>query len=158
MVPDLTASYLYVSPPAAGASGFFNHLNEPTVAFPDLPILLVPGNHDRFTDESGTPGCRNFEKIFADFWPSPLSPHLKYLILMDEDTGVRLALIAVDFCLASAADASPPAWPFHYGQGRAEQSIVADLATRTAQLREEYSDLAVVWISHFPPTPSAGDY
>jgi 3',5'-cyclic AMP phosphodiesterase CpdA len=133
----------------AGWAPWLSPAGFPTLKSPGLPILLLPGNHDRFQGLFRHAGGTQFDTVFARSWrPSPVQT-LAVLTLGNEN----LAIIAADFCLARDADADTAAdGPWAYlGQGMAYAAVTATLVQETERRRLDCSRLAVVWAIHFPP-------
>jgi DNA repair exonuclease SbcCD nuclease subunit len=122
----------------------------PTIAAAGLPVLLIPGNHDRFSDVFGTPGGTEFDRVFRSHWPA--SPaKVKRRVLQDLITGTNLGLVGADFCLLTGADASYPSLYYRCGQGKAYKQVISAMKAETQALRSAYEDIGITWVVHFPP-------
>lgn len=126
---------------------------EPTLAGISIPIILLPGNHDRYVTGPGYapggvgygPGGRIFDDVFKQFWFGPVT--LPRLINVDEFTAV---VIAADFNLLTSDHCDARfGW---LAQGKAYDRILAQLeeATNLIVSRTD-SPLCVIWAIHFPP-------
>jgi 3',5'-cyclic AMP phosphodiesterase CpdA len=113
-----------------------------TLASSGLPVILLPGNHDRYRNRAFGAGGRNFEQVFAS-WNAPRGVQSTVLQLGNE----RLALVCADFCLANDLDASSIFG--RLGQGFAYDSILVALEQETRSYRSQ--GVGVIWVIHFPP-------
>ena len=121
-----------------------------------FPILLMPGNHDRYKNNDGEPNCRTFDLLFTGHW-GPKDPNIATIILKRPQS-VTLAIIAADFTLRTDADASPPRRWMRYGQGYAYDDVVERLILKTSELRDRFSDIGIIWAIHFPPTKECSGF
>jgi hypothetical protein len=64
----------------------------------------------------------------------------------------KLAIVAADFCLRRNQDSISPAIYNRWGQGRAYEDIIGWLERETADVRRRHSPIAVIWMTHFPPS------
>jgi predicted phosphodiesterase len=122
----------------------------PTIAVAELPVLIVPGNHDRFQDNYGKSGGTYFDAIFRVYWGDP-NPSIRHRVIEDPATEVKLGFVSADFCLSSDSDATKPIHINRFGQGKVYQPVLDGLATRTTHLRKKYDGIGIVWVIHFPP-------
>ena len=77
-------------------------------------ISVVPGNHDKFSDDYGTPNGKNFELRFGDYMPN-FAAGVGHWI--DEKEGQQLGFVFADFALQSRTDAADKVIGA-FGQGR----------------------------------------
>jgi 3',5'-cyclic AMP phosphodiesterase CpdA len=143
---DVNAALRFVASPAA--AGFYSAPRSPTLGFVDGRVIqIIPGNHDKFDDDLGSPNGRNFELRFSSYIPN-FSSGVGHWI--DEKQGKRLAFVLADFALLSRLDATDPMAGV-FGQGRVYQTVLDELRDRTLLLRRRTPDISVVWIIHFAP-------
>ncbi len=125
----------------------------PTLAGAGVPVVVVPGNHDRYTLPIGLPRNSHFDREFgiAGTW-GPLWDGADCQYRLVRANGLVAAVVAADFSLRHALDASvfPPL--AYLGEGRAYPDILRRLHGQTAALLNHQSrpDL-VVWLVHFAP-------
>lgn len=141
---NLEAAFRFVTTPAT--DDWFIRPFEPTIDAKRVdgpPILIMPGNHDRFDGPARLPGGILFDSIFSDYWHSGLGGVQSVLLPHDNP---RLALISSDFCLQNVRSAA-----VYLGQGRAYLKIVNDLVEKTEMVRAANPDIGIIWVTHFPP-------
>ncbi|HEX8664939.1 MAG TPA: metallophosphoesterase [Beijerinckiaceae bacterium] len=114
-----------------------------------IPIMLMPGNHDRYYDYAALPGCTEFDNVFSSF--RNVQDHVETRILEDE-RGAKLAVISGDFCLRSQEDASRPRIIFRYGQGNVYGDVLDRMKSET-----ESVNAGAIWVIHFPPSDDVKD-
>ena len=131
-------------------NAYLNSGSKPSLQGCSRPIFAMPGNHDRYRDNKGRPGSVHFDLVFPEIWGSD-HRNFNQTVLAKGILGDRLALVAVDFCLRTANDASAPRHFNRLGQGKAYEDLVDELMNRTSVLRSKYENLIVAWIMHFPP-------
>lgn len=144
---DLRAARAFVDAPAISAHLTAN--GEGTLKAANLPIALIPGNHDRFHDWPYHPGRKSFDGEFQDYWPS--GKKVTTLLVL-RGSSEHLALIAADLSLVRFQHAQGWSGFEYLGQGKAYRRLVNNLVRETAMQRQAYGDqLGVVWLIHFPP-------
>jgi 3',5'-cyclic AMP phosphodiesterase CpdA len=121
-----------------------------------FPILLMPGNHDRFRSNKAEPNCRTFDLLFEKHWGRS-DPQISTAIL-NRPTTEPLAILAVDFSLRAESDAAHPTRWMRYGQGHAYEDIVEKMVKKTSELRGRFSGIGIVWAIHFPPSKECGGF
>jgi predicted phosphodiesterase len=136
---------------------FVTSRNTATIARANLPVLLIPGNHDRFKDAWGSPGGTKFDQIFQSHWPNDPVARITRRVLRDPSTGSKLGFIGADLCLWTDADARPPFWKNRFGQGKAHEEVISAMKTETQALRASYPEAGVAWVIHFPPCATDGE-
>jgi hypothetical protein len=146
MALDINAAKNFLSEPAR--AGFTTALRLPTLDATDLPIYVLPGNHDKYVNNTATPNCPNFELIFADQYMPNFTKHVGHKILRKR--GHAFGFVYGDFCLRSRTDASDRAIG-PYGQGRVYAEVLNEMKSRTQMLRRKYSGVTLIWIIHFAP-------
>lgn len=112
----------------------------------DLPVLLVPGNHDRFLNELGSPGCKNFDRVFRDFWQE--SSRVSSSVVTNKSGTTSLCVVSADLSLREKRDAVGSLG--YLGQGRAYKDVVDQLVSETKCLQND--GLPAIWMVHFPPS------
>ena len=121
--------------------------NEGTINF-GIPVLVLPGNHDRYVDNSMNPGSQNFERHLSPPWrvKEGLGIGVDWVEIVDDNE--QLIFAAGDFCLRKIEDAEGVKG--YLGQGKAYADTIACLSSLTALKREERPNAALVWVVHFP--------
>lgn len=145
------------------------------------PILIVPGNHDRYDGRTGKPGGQNLERFTGDDWDfgdgtRVQSPEFmawnnrnpKVKVLFERASGDKespVVLIGADLslnCLSHDLSWNPLTWlrssPVSYlGQGCAYQSICERLQECSRMVADSSaSDTTIVWVIHFDPRETSG--
>jgi 3',5'-cyclic AMP phosphodiesterase CpdA len=145
---DLRAARRYLTAPAV--DDCFSAQHQPTLQAAGKPVVLIPGNHDRFR-RFHFPGGTNFDRAFGDFWGARQGVQCLWVKQRGE---VTLALVGVDFTLR----ASDLGGGFHagflvgfLGQGRVYRHRLRALRQVTHSVRRQYPGCAVVWVMHFEP-------
>lgn len=143
---DLKTAQTFVTAPVLSA--FLSSSGLPTLQASGRSIYVVPGNHDRYRDDAGTPGGSDFFLAFSKSYMPNRSDRISYITIAKN--GEKLSLIFADFCLESRFHCAEPAVdPF--GQGFAYQRIIDGLTTATTRLRALDSRRCVAWVVHFAP-------
>ncbi len=116
----------------------------PSLKASGLPVLLFPGNHDRFlpsVPEGRSPGGVLFDRVFGHYWHA--GQGVQCLLLPPKD-GETLTIVAADCTLRAIRHC-------HLGgylsQGRAYPDLVKALSEQSGDLENS----AVLWALHFPP-------
>jgi predicted phosphodiesterase len=140
----------------------------PTLRAAGKPVVVIPGNHDRFGPVWSSPrwnwpswrdwsvvkvdrpyesGATIFDDVFGDFWRAGRGVQELWRDAAEQPSVV---LLAADFTLP-ARDAADQA-PFGYlGRGRIAQEQIDALVDQTNHVREESPGCAVFWVIHFKP-------
>ncbi len=154
---DLGVAYnFFEGSPRSNEMFFVTSNATPTIVQATLPVLLIPGNHDRFKDSWGTAGGTTFDEIFRSHWPNPVS-RIRRRVLEDPSSGSKLGFVGADLCLWTNDDARPPSAINRFGQGKAHKQVVSAMRTETQALRESYPGVGVAWVIHFPPCATDGE-
>lgn len=133
----------WFSPPSQNLSA--------TLKREDVPIRLMPGNHDRYqTRFPFLPGNKTFDSVFKDYWKAGQGVQTQ-IILRGATNNDQLAVISADCTLASAFDATVPLG--HLGQGKAYRALINRLKEETELIRQSPEPTAVIWALHFAPKP-----
>jgi hypothetical protein len=145
LATDIRVANAFISEPAR--SGYVTERQSPTLHPSNLPILIIPGNHDKYIDNQGTPNGRTFELTFPQYlrncWDG-----VGHWVRKKNDT--TIGLISADFCLLERGDALDKVAGV-YGQGRVYEHILDELKRRTLNLRARYRGIYLIWIIHFAP-------
>ncbi|MCW2306749.1 putative phosphodiesterase [Rhodobium gokarnense] len=123
------------------------HLNaalEPRFGGLGVRICVMPGNHDRYKDDLGTPGCKSFDRVFGKIYEPRRGV---FLTDVDRD-GVSLCIISADFCFAEDSD---PGLLRRYGRGAVDDQVLAELDNQTRNYQYANPGTPVVWALHFSP-------
>lgn len=129
-----------------------------------MPLLLLPGNHDRLQPGPIVrfdywPGGTNFDQILENYWDPNLNaqkwgPDVTALTVTKNT--LSISIIAVDLNLKQSSHRTGR-WYNRYAQGRVyqgafnERDILGDLKQATRELRKKNADGLIVWATHFPP-------
>ncbi|WP_449244004.1 metallophosphoesterase family protein [Desulfobacca acetoxidans] len=110
------------------------------------PIILVPGNHDRYASLAGFPG-KKFYTLFSSYWAAGIGGVQTFFL---PDAGLPiLSIVSVDFSLENIRDSSCRFG--HYGQGKVYVDRLQNLVKETERITRSYHDCGVVWMVHFAP-------
>ncbi|MCG6553521.1 MAG: metallophosphoesterase [Candidatus Magnetominusculus sp. LBB02] len=111
------------------------------------PIIIVPGNHDRFRSIFALPGGFSFDRYFEKYWNcgnKRVQAHL-----LPNDIEPRLAIICADFSLKSVQHITTPTG--HPGQGKVDDTILQYLIDKTKEISDSFAECAFIWMIHFAP-------
>lgn len=125
----------------------------------DLPIVILPGNHDRYMPttrkHSLIPGGRHFHQVFSAWWTDDVHAHVVEL------GNSRLGLFAADFSLRSLKDASFPTFWNKWAQGKVYPDVLQRLEGITLQFMLDGKFAGKrsvpVWAVHYPPNYDYGN-
>lgn len=109
------------------------------------PLMLLPGNHDRYRLRIGVPGGSDFDRRFRREWRVRRSAQLLG-VFRRGDSGV--ALIAADFSLGRK-DWTRGASAL--GQGSVGFRALRSLTELTRAVRMMDGNVGVIWCVHFAP-------
>ena len=144
MMSDIVVARSFISDRAT--NGFLGDAGFPTLNAGNA-IDVLPGNHDNYTDNRGTPNCKhfalNFEQQMQNF-----ENGVGYWVRRKQ--GKLIGFIYADFTLQSRMDASDRMIAV-YGQGRVKDDVLSALKNRTFDLRSRFKDIALVWVIYFAP-------
>lgn len=132
----------------APGSKYLTGSDGPTLGPSGLPVLLLPGNHDRYVDEGGDAGGRHFDGAFKGHW-GKTHPYVDHHII--ERNGSVVAFIQADFCLRSNRDCDSPSYFHKWGQGYVHSDILRDLVDLTTDIRRVHRQACIIWVIHFTP-------
>lgn len=159
---DLDAALQYIDAPPAkdfyrapapGEEDDSAHLA--TVAELANLCFLIPGNHDRYKNNSGNAGGTRFDAVFNKYWSNNTHGVIASIIekpatASSFDQLERLALVGADGCLRRRADA-PMLGAFERSQGFVYPNTLTALKEKTIEARRQFPGITVIWVIHFPP-------
>lgn len=156
---DIAANFLKGSSPLWWQAG---DGSIPKLVGGRVPVISLPGNHDRYEGLLKSPGGETFEAVAGDFWD--FDQQCMDSIASAKETGrvrfsllnqgeFRLAIVCGDLSLTAKGEAYGLGG--HLGQGRCNPQVVAEMASTTEKLFAEAAEDGVrchaVWAVHFPP-------
>jgi 3',5'-cyclic AMP phosphodiesterase CpdA len=132
----------------------------PTLSAVKIPILCLPGNHDRFIGLHDfhrklpivfQPGSEEFDKQLTDYRSSRLR-ELELSTSVAHDKTLRVVVMAIDFTLEDLYDCKGDfGW---LAQGRAytdRRKLLGDRADELQKTKRDDEYLCIIWAMHFPP-------
>ena len=105
----------------APRSGVLTNDGSPTISPFQTWIRLLPGNHDRYQDDAGTPNSTRFDLMFGDLMPN-FGPRTGYWV--DGKKSQVLCFVGADFSLRNKSDV---ARGLHYGRGVVYDGVLSSL-------------------------------
>lgn len=127
----------------------------------NLPVIMMPGNHDRYIGDLLFPGGNQFEAVFGNDWKAgqtfPVDQSEKNVRrVYFEKNGKHFHVLCADFSLSSilvaALNTAPPdSLVAHVGQGHVKRNILNGLIKATNKIKSLRNDDVVIWATHFPP-------
>jgi 3',5'-cyclic AMP phosphodiesterase CpdA len=145
MQEDIAVAGPFIEGPVA--DGFVTASDVPTLGSTKVQIYLLPGNHDKYADESASPNGVNFEAAFKGYMRN-FRGSVGHWVQRKQNH--YIGFIYADFCLRRRTDAITPLTG-HYGQGRVYQEVLDELKQRSSELRGRYQGIYLVWLIHFAP-------
>jgi 3',5'-cyclic AMP phosphodiesterase CpdA len=121
-----------------------------TLAASGLRIYVLPGNHDRYLNELGDTGGKEFENVFKAYWSRGAHAQAHMMHLGEAGLGIVL----IDFSLRDNLDSRPGAFS-HLGQGKVYDDALDEAIELTGRLRDRTN--GVIWVVHFPPEVASGE-
>ncbi|WP_398482302.1 metallophosphoesterase [Tardiphaga sp.] len=112
------------------------------------PIYILPGNHDKYVNDSGTPGSPHFDLMLEHHMRNKYAD-VGYWAQRKPNGKETIACVYADFSLRNVSDAPDPA--FYHGQGKVYTDTLGDLELVTRGVREKYDDALIFWLIHFAP-------
>ncbi len=143
---DLGVAKSFVEAPVT--SGYLAANGTASIHHEDLPVFVMPGNHDRYRGDSAEPGSNTFDLSFAK--TDENSYRSTDSIVLEAGDGDLLGIISCDHCLGVAGDADIPVALCKYGQGRVYESRLLQLERETENMRRKHKRINILWVSHFP--------
>jgi Calcineurin-like phosphoesterase len=119
-----------------------------TISGVEKPIHLLPGNHDKYINDVGSPNSPNFQLKFLNYMEN-LDPVDGVGYWIKQKNGKHLAFVYSDYTLQSRQDASNPAKAF--GQGKVYPNVLGATEVLTRAISSHFPDVSIVWIIHFAP-------
>jgi 3',5'-cyclic AMP phosphodiesterase CpdA len=120
----------------------------PTLQATGRPVILIPGNHDRFgAPPLHSPGNAKFDHVLFKYWTGGQTAKRLWSI---ERGDAGLTLLGADLTLHNDEIGDGP-WGY-LGQGRAYSSVIDKLSALTRAEREAAPRTIVLWVIHFDPT------
>jgi 3',5'-cyclic AMP phosphodiesterase CpdA len=130
-------------------------LQRPSIHSLNQPVIVGPGNHDRFDGFTRLPAGSAFDEFFRAFGTDEfrfLDEHRRVAEFELSRDNEQLVLLYADFCLRDDRDAEPQYHvDFSLGQGRIYEDTLAILKGRTSELIQEKRPF--LWAIHFAPDP-----
>jgi len=152
--PDLLKAKEFLEGPPAGAFS----AGASVLANIDVPVWVLPGNHDRFiyTGQEWffSPGGTLFDQILSNHWSGKVRA---YPPLRNVNDRLSVLLLAADFGLQKSSDSTRLHRFNKLAQGRVYEQVLATLESETiSQQRHEILEcpnhqLVTLWAIHFPP-------
>lgn len=135
-----------------------------TLSRAGIPIIVLPGNHDRYEETWEwrgkvpivfKPAGTNFDKVIANY-AAPKKPVFAKLLStpIDNSRNLRVVLICADFSLQDISDADENTHMGWLAQGKVYSDIRKRLVDKTIEVTNvtpESDVLCVLWAVHFPP-------
>lgn len=119
-------------------------------------ILLLPGNHDRYSGEvkpfresSYSPGGILFDTIFKKYWKVKTSKVRTNIIVKDN---IKIAILRVDFSLEENKKVPLTGMIGYAGTGKAYNYILSDIEKEVEEIKEGYGEIPILLANHFHPT------
>lgn len=146
---NLRLADVFLNGPGTGAQPK-TKIIKPTLSKTGLPVVVLPGNHDRFVDYLAKPyGSKLFDSVLAKNWqPDQHGIQVKYLLSDDKPL---LAIISADFSLENLNDVNETICAkvkSRYAQGIASSNRLASLKKTTTEAQKK---CPVIWAMHFAP-------
>lgn len=126
-------------------AGYLVARGNPTLQAAGRPIVLIPGNHDRYTSFR-FPGGKRFDTVFGGHWTVGQGAQELWV---RQRGGETLVLLGADLTLRRHDLGSSPLG--FLGRGRAYLKRLAQLCSLTQQARTRYPGCAALWVIHFEP-------
>ena len=150
---DLEEAFDFVDGSVGGSAPWLSAKNKPTLQGAGRPIVLIPGNHDRFQGMWCKPGGDEFDRVFKKYWSVGQSAQILCFI---PARSPELAIIGVDFTLRHKTHARGHGGM--WGQGRVyPKGPLKKLNDLTDAIRSANPDVGIVWLAHFPPDFPEGE-
>jgi len=126
---------------------------QPTLLAARKPILIIPGNHDRFGAALAMypPGAVVFDHILGAYWNAGQGAQELWTCRKAEST---LVILGADLTLRPGEIGEGP-WGY-LAQGRAYRDTLTRLRDITESARRRDPLAIVVWVIHFDPTVEDG--
>jgi len=150
---DLDEAFNFVDGSVGGRVPWLDSRNKPTLQGARRPIVLIPGNHDRFKGLWCKPGGDEFDKVFKKYWSVGQSAQILCLLPANSP---ELVIIGADFTLRHKTHAQGRGGM--WGQGKVyPKGPLKKLAHLTNTIRSANPDVGIIWSVHFPPDFPEGE-
>lgn len=146
---DLTFAIEFFNSPSDvhSEAPWLNSKGKPTLHAFKKPIIIIPGNHDRYSSIiTGSPG-NLFYNYFSSYWDVGAGG-IKTFYLPNEESPT-LAIVCSDFTLADSGDCTVRLG--HFGQGMIYPHRLDELEDATNRVKETHDSCAIIWMIHFAP-------
>ena len=128
---------------AEASDGWHDASRLPTLGGSNVPLHLLPGNHDRYSAWGyGGAGGTLFDEVFHSYWS--VGQGVASFILKES-----LGVVMGDLTLKSAFHGTSPGGV--WGQGKVYLETIAFMKLETELLRARHPNIAVFWAVHFAP-------
>lgn len=147
---DLGRAIEFFNTPANSFSErpWLNYKRKPTIQTYTKPIIILPGNHDRYRNISGWPG-NLFYSYFSSYWTVGVGG-IQRCLLPNNELPV-LAIICSDFSLDKIKHSSMRWKGGHWGQGKVYRNRLNELIEQTKRVANSHPSCAIIWMLHFAP-------
>ena len=125
-----------------------NRKLRPAIGGLGVKMHFLPGNHDRYKDDKGTPGSTLFDSAFQDFYKPKNSVCSETIAGGD----VTLGVISADFCYL---ENEPVSKLKALGRGRVNSIVLGELERQTISWQHKNPGKPVIWAIHFSPGEDA---
>lgn len=143
---NLNRSIDFFETPPALEEPWLNSKRKPTLKAFTKPIIIVPGNHDRFSNILGWPG-KLFYNYYSSYWTVGIGGIQSHFL--PDKRSPTLAIICGDFSLDNISDCSSLGG--HWGQGKIYENRLQKLIQETKMVVTSYPACAIMWMIHFAP-------
>lgn len=147
---DLSIAFNFIA--GTPAAGWKTGSDTPTLAAAKVPIVLLPGNHDRYENTRFPFGAAAvvFDDVFNQYWWAGQNASTLAALRKDNEW---LVLIGADFSLRIPEYRNNPL--AHAGQGEVSRHVLKTLRLLTKRFRDHLlqrsATAAVAWAIHFAP-------
>jgi len=146
---DTRAALSFVSSPSThnDVPWLIHKQGAPTLATNDLPVRLLPGNHDRYKSSKRFPGSKLFDKHFGKYWND--TNGISYNQETIKKGGESIIVLCADFSLRSEWDGGSPIGFF--GKGRVYNDQLETLKETVNNIKKDAPSSAILLGVHFAP-------
>lgn len=118
---------------------------EPRFGGKGMRFHVIPGNHDRYQDDIGTPGGTLFDSYFKSVY----APRMGVSTVSVEKDGVSATIVSADFCHLPGTALNPIK---RLGWGSVREAVLTELEHQTSEAKLLFSGAPVFWALHFSPS------
>lgn len=150
---DLDEAFDFVDGSVGRSAPWLSAGNKPTLQGARRPVVLIPGNHDRFKGFWCKPGGDEFDSVFKKYWSVGQSAQILCFLPAGSP---ELVIIGADFTLRhkNHAQGRGGMW----GQGKVySKGPLEKLDTLTNRIRSANANVGIIWLAHFPPDFPEGE-